>query len=89
MPPASSEHIFAAVTGETIGLLTAFAFAVADTHPDPHALSEAFSQAVKSNEDAVAHMPGRTGKEFQQAREVTSALAGAIQSRLIARVRTD
>lgn len=79
------QDLVAATSAETCGLLTAFAFAVADTHPNPTALAAAFEQACWLHEDAVKDVPGRDGPAVAYARDVSAALADAIKARLRSR----
>ena len=79
------QALVAATSAETCGLLTAFAFAVADTHPNPAALADAFERAYLVHEEAVKDVPGRDGPALAYAHAAAAALADAIKARLIDR----
>jgi len=85
-PANIDPKLLAAVsTFESIGVLTAFALAVARTHPNPEALAESFEFFRKSSEAEMAKLPGRDGPEFVWAKGNAQTLASTLMKAIIRR----
>lgn len=68
---------------ESCALLTAFAFAVIDSHPKPRELEQAFRLASQVSQRAVGNQVVPTAVE--QARDMVNKLSGQMTQRMVMR----
>lgn len=79
------ELLNAAISAETCSLLTAFALAVADTHPEPERLAAAFDRHLTTGRDAARDVPGRDDPAAAYAKHLSHQIALVIMKILLRR----